>query len=208
MSGLHREFRSHAASLPQSDERRVDPRAFAEVAYRVLHDLDSMERDSTRMRISAVAHALGRAVNASGWRAIRDDTAGTRLELRFQARDAGPHHDDGIPVSSVVDGVGLHVLMSDAPAGTRARFQGTSVREVLLVGGYDPDAVAWAVEFYGDQWSADLLEVLPMAYTLVQAALRFPGGNRAGEFSDGLDEDESPQRLSLVVEADGEGQSR
>ncbi|BDZ59071.1 hypothetical protein [Barrientosiimonas endolithica] len=207
MSGLHREFRSHAASLPQSDDRRVDPRAFAEVAYRVLHDLDGMERDSTRMRISAVAHALGRAVNASGWRAIRDDTAGTRLELRFQARDAGPHHDDGIPVSSVVDGVGLHVLMSDAPAGTRARFQGTSVREVLLVGGYDPDAVAWAVEFYGDQWSADLLEVLPMAYTLVQAALRFPGGNRASEFSDGLF-DGPPQRLSLVVEPEGEGEPR
>lgn len=168
------------------------PQALAAVAHRSLHALDRMERDSTGDRLAVVADLVAHAVGLPGWSAFSDGHgagAAADLVLRHLLRPgtvAGESFD--VRLGPLVDGFGQHATPTSGPEALRDRLAGTELTEILLIGGYAPDATRWVLECYADRESPSLEPLLPVMYTLVQAALSFPQSARParGEQDGGL----------------------
>lgn len=163
-----------------ADETPLDPHTLTAVLHRSLHALDRMERDSTAARLPVVADLVAQAVGLPGWSAFSDGADGVpRLVLRHLLRPiAVPSPHFPVRLGPVVGSFGLHASAISGPYALRRRVEGSGVCEILVVGGYAPDATRWVLECYADPEAPQLLALLPTLYAVVQAALSFPQAAR------------------------------
>lgn len=153
-----------------------DPYELTSMVHRSLHLLDRMERDSTGDRLTAVADLVMRSAGIPGWSAFNDRAGDSpRLVLRHLMRPVlVPDGVFELPLGPVVEGFGIHANATSGSHALQRRRERTGIREILVVGGYAPDAARWVVEFYADDAAPDLVPMLPALYAVVQAALSFP----------------------------------
>ncbi|WP_018154871.1 hypothetical protein [Demetria terragena] len=153
-----------------------DPHLHAAVLHRGLHALDRMERDSTRDRLAVVADLVAQGLDLPGWSAFSDEPAGQpHLVHRHMLRPVTPPDAEfDLRLGPVVDGFGLHANAMTGPAALQRRLASSEMAEILVVGGYAPDATRWVLEFYAEHDAPTLVPLLPVMYAMVQAALSFP----------------------------------
>lgn len=170
-----------------ADETPLDPRTLTAVLYRSLHALDRMERDTTAARLPVVADLVAHAVGLPGWSVFSDGSDGVpRLVLRHLLRPvAVPSERLPVRLGPMVGSFGLHASATTGPRELRHRVVGSGVCEILVAGGYAPDATRWVLECYADPEAPQLLALLPTLYAVVQAALSFPQAARPSAQSHG-----------------------
>lgn len=158
----------------------MDPYALAAVMHRSLHALDRMERDVTADRLTVVADLVTQALGLPGWSAF---SAGAgvvpQMVLRHLLRRTDPPPERfEVRLGPVIDGFGLHATRTAGPHALRRRVENSGLREILVVGGYAPDATRWVLECYEDRADSPLESALPAVYAVVQAVLSFPQPSR------------------------------
>lgn len=162
----------------------VDPRALTVEMGKLLYVLDGMELESTEERLVTVARALGEVSRAALWSLYRVDQAAgypAAVLARRQHRRPCPvsvPDDLDVELHEVVDDAGLIANRRSGPDRLRARLLRSGLREMLLLGGYGPDADQWVLEIGADDMSFNLLTLMPTFFPVVQAGLSYPRSAR------------------------------
>lgn len=154
----------------------LDPCAIAEALHRCLHALDRVEHDSSGDRLAVVADLMAGEIGLMGWSTFCDGQGpGLRLAARHLLRPGAVPGDllDG-RIEELVEGWGICASRTSGPPFLRARALRSELTEILIVGGYAPDAGRWVLECYSDHDAPPLVGLLPAMYAVVQAALGFP----------------------------------